>query len=134
MYYWKDDIDDVFELESQNNDESGGDVLYSQSGRYNDCNEHFWEVLSEIAELHGEDDPIGFYRISKASWLYDLLEEWYDEKEIEMDEMIRGFFDDGEFIYFVTGCNYDIYSADLLGGTADGEAQREFEKFVDARN
>lgn len=133
MYYWKEDIEDIFDLMEENNAHGDGDPFYSGSGEFCDSNEHFWEVLANISDRYGENDPIGFYRISKTSWLYDLLEEWYDEKEQDMEEMVRGFYDDGSYIFFVTGCNYDIYSADLLGGSADGEAQREFEKFADNR-
>lgn len=106
------------------------DLALRELGRHNydeedeDLNEQIQEQLSNI---------ISIYRINVSSLLYRALLEWYGSKE-KMDETIRSAVYyreyDRTYLYYVTGCGYDIISSDLLGGSADGRAVREFLKFI----
>lgn len=74
--------------------------------------------------------------ISPDSRLFELLLEWYDttDPELMMDSIRQSIFlDEYDEMFFVTGCGYDVMSADLLGGSSDGVASREFDRFVEER-
>lgn len=128
MYDWRRDIEDVYQV--MNTDDML-EISYAIAEQIvikdNICDPDDPEFEDAVAE---EADFIGLYRISKYSRLYDLLCDWYDGIDEDMEERIRGFYDDGDYIYFVTGCGYSIYSADLLAGGSDGIAEREFDTFV----
>lgn len=68
--------------------------------------------------------------ISKNSLLYSALVKWYEYKKKDMKEEIRSYVEDNDNIYYVTGCGYDTISADLLGGSADGVARKEFLQWI----
>jgi len=92
------------------------------------------EIAYCLVEQHpDEEDFINLFRISIYSALYELLEQWYEEQGKDLEDEIRGYFEYGDYVYFVTGSGYSIYSADLLGGSADGRAEREFDEFVEER-
>lgn len=123
-YNWRNDINDV----TERNDESSDELFYA--------------VAENIMENHPEDYPeatdpleivsdiIGLWEIPKDTQLYDYLLKWYGSKE-EMEKHVRDYYETSDAIYFVTGCNYSIFDADLLGGNADGETARAFDKFVE---
>ena len=133
VYFWTDDIEDARKMLDQ---EEQFDIL---------C------VIARNTLIRDGEDPddpyfddlvrdeacsvIGFYRIRTDSILYQLLCDWYAQQGRDMKECIRGYYEDyyGDYIYYITGCGcdrHDILSADLLGGSADGEAHRQFEAFV----
>lgn len=128
MYDWRRDIEDVYEvLDTDDMLEISyaiAEQIVIKDEIADPSDPDFDDIVAE------EADFIGLYRISKYSHLYDLLCDWYDEIGEDMEEKIRGFYDDGDYIYFVTGCGYSIYSADLLGGSSNGRAESEFDSFV----
>lgn len=73
---------------------------------------------------------IGLFAVPLDSALYDLLVEWYEDDEELLMERVRDAFTDDENLYFVTGAQYMLYDADLLGGDGNGETQKKFEEFV----
>lgn len=113
--------------------------------------ENSWEgyennsyVLTQVAykEMYEEDKEnddavfetleniIFIGSINKDSLLYNALVKWYEYKGKKMSEEVRSYVEDNENIYYVTGCGYDNISADLLGGSADGMAKKEFMKWI----
>ena len=115
--------------------------MYDWRTDVEDCDEvldrdEFGEVAYNLVEIHpDEEDFINLFRISTDSALYSLLQDWYEQQGLDMEYSIRGYYEDeyNGYVYFVTGSGYSIYSADLLGGSADGRAEREFDKFVEER-
>lgn len=75
-------------------------------------------------DLMGSD--LGFSSISHDSDLYDRLTGHWFSGEDEMLQQVRAAYDDGTDLYFTHGIGYDWISMDLLGGTADGQAQKAF--------
>ncbi len=119
-YNWKDDIEEVDNTEA--NDELAyefAENLIATDPDYADYDDP-WDVLSQI---------ICIWKITKRSRLYDYLLKWYGSEE-EMKKHIRSFYETSDAIYFETGIGYSIFSADLLGGTADGMAEKEFDAFI----
>ncbi len=106
--------------------EENFNLLYELASKeaYSDDEEVIEEALSNI---------ISVYRIHLDSLLYKALLEWYGGFA-NLEESVRSCTLDGNYIYFVTGCGYDIISADLLGGSADGKAKKEFIEFLNEKN
>lgn len=102
--------------------EENFNLLYELASKeaYSDSEEAIEEALSNI---------ISVYRIHLDSLLYKALLDWYGGFA-NLEDRVRSCVLDGDYIYFITGCGYDIISADLLGGSADGEAKKEFLKFL----
>lgn len=145
MYDWREDIYYVTGALSSNNSlevtrERVDDLAYAAAERIVKDN------LEDDPDYYGGCDPedvaydeyrafnesgATLWAIPTDSRLYDLLMEWHDGWW-GMSDKIRNFFTDGDNIFFVTRMGYDIMSADLLGGTADGVASREFDKFVES--
>ena len=130
-YYfdWKEDIEDLIELREYNRENGGDDPTWSESGEYIDTNEYLDGVLTQICDKYDED-PINFFRFSTMSEFYNLLEQWADSRGESMEDIVRGYWEDGHYVYFVTGSGYDLYDADLLGGTGDGLTRDAFEEFI----
>ena len=119
-YYWKDDIDEV-DAESEANDE----LFYAVAEHMQETDEYYssWDVYDIMSDI------ICLWKIEKRSRLYDYLIKWYGSEE-EMLKHVRDVYETNDAIYFVTGVGYSIFSADLLGGKADGQAERDFDAFV----
>lgn len=87
-----------------------------------------------VKEQEAEFLPGGsmtLWAVPKDTKLYNLLVEWNDGSEDALVESVSYGFEDDENLYFASGCGYDVMSQDLLGGTMDGQAHRDFDKFVD---
>ena len=111
MYDWKRDIEDCEEVLDR---------------------DEYDEIAYYLVEQHPEEeDFINLFRFSIYSALYELLEQWYEEQGEDMEYKIRGYYENDDYIYFITGSGYSLYSSDLLGGSADGRAEREFDEFVE---
>ena len=132
-YIWVDEIEDAYEVLPG---EEVAEICYEiakkevlAEGEYSEDDPEFEDVVLE------ESDYIGVYRIRTSSALYNLLCEWYEQQGRDITQEVRGYYEDyyGDYMYYVTGCGYDILSADLLGGSANGEARREFDAFVRER-
>lgn len=118
-YYWR---DDVLEVEP---DESNDDIWYAVAENIQQTDPDYkeWDVYEIMSDI------ICLWKIEKRSRLYDYLLKWYGSEE-NLLKNVRDVYDTNYAIYFVTGIGYAIMSADLLGGTADGNAEREFDQFV----
>lgn len=126
VYNWKDDVEDI-EATEENDDlwyaVAENIVDKDEYGEYKDRDrdDSIYEVMSNIINL---------FKISKRSRLYKYLLKWYGSEE-ELLKKVRDVYETNDAIYFVTGSGYSLFDADLLGGNADGETEREFNKFVD---
>ena len=61
----------------------------------------------------------------------DALSEWADLHGKTVEEMVRGYVDNGWGSFqMIHGFGYDWMSADLFGGSSDGKARTEFEKWA----
>ncbi|MBO7614972.1 MAG: hypothetical protein J6T15_04690 [Bacilli bacterium] len=118
-YFWQDDIEEVDY--SEDNDE----IWYAVAS--NMCEKEPEEYGDDPTEVMS--DIISIWKIEKRSRLYKYLLKWYGSEEKLLDN-VRDVYETDNAIYFVTGCGYSIFSADLLGGTADGNAGREFDAMV----
>ena len=118
-YNWKDDIQEVPDYEDDIWYDVAENMIASNQKEYEDYD--VWDIVSDIINL---------WKIEKRSRLYDYLLKWYGS-ETELLNNVRDVYNTRDAIYFVTGCGYSIWSADLLGGSADGRAEREFDRFVD---
>lgn len=87
------------------------------------------DTLHETACTEGAD-IIGFYRIKQHGALHVLLQRFLTRQGKEIEETVRDVvFEDG-WMYFVTGCGYDVLDRDLLGGNGDGLTRAAFDKYV----
>lgn len=138
MYNWRDDIFYVTGALSSDNELEGVDIdelvdaaaqrIVDENGAdYYDCPEY--AVQEEASEFAG-GGSMTLWAIPRLTRLYGFLVDWYDI-ESAIYENARNAFCDDDNMYFVTGMGYDIMSADLLGGTADGRATRDFDEFVE---
>ena len=120
-YYWEDDI-----LEVDPSSEATDDIWYAVAENIQQTDPDYadWDVFDIMGDI------ISIWKIEKRSRLYDCLLKWYGSEE-ELLKNVRDVLDTNDAIYFVTGCGYSIWSADLLGGTADGVAKRDFDRFVE---
>lgn len=118
-YNWEDDI---IEVEAS---EANDDIWYAVAENMQRTEPEYkdWDVFDIMSDI------ICIWKIEKRSRLYDYLLKWYGSEE-ELLKNVRDVYDTNYAIYFVTGVGYSIFSADLLGGTADGNARREFDQFV----
>lgn len=91
------------------------------------------ERIDEWATDFRRGGSATLWAIPLDSKLYDLLVEWYDGDEDKLAGSVRSHFTDDAYMFFATGMGYDVMSADLLGGTSDGVAHREFDRFVEER-
>ncbi len=120
VYNWRDDVEEVEATEEND------DIWYSvaenmcEKGENEGYGEDPYEVMSNIISL---------WKVSKRSRLYKYLLKWYGSEEKLLDN-VRDVYDTNNAIYFVTGCGYSIFDADLLGGNADGTTARKFDDFV----
>ena len=119
VYNWKDDVEDVEATEAND------DIWYAVAENMcekepDEYGEDPYEVMSNIINL---------FKVSKRSRLYKYLLKWYGSEEKLLDN-VRDVYETNDAIYFVTGCGYAIFDADLLGGNADGETERKFNDFV----
>ncbi len=121
LYNWRDDIEDIEATEE--NDDIWWAVAehMCETGNNEGYGSDPGEVMSNIINL---------FKIPKRSRLYKYLLKWYGSEEKLMDN-VRDVYETNDAIYFTTGAGYSIFDADLLGGNADGQTEREFEKFVD---
>lgn len=87
------------------------------------------DAVFEEAREFGNGGASTLWAIPLDSTLMEMLIEWYGGFA-ELSASARSSFTADSHFYFVTGMGYDIMSADLLGGTADGQAAREFDAFV----
>lgn len=102
--------------------------------------EAYWLAAERVAAEEGcdvdeaMDGIIGLWFVREDSLLHYALRKWHESRGTSLEEAVRDYveLDEPEGFLFVTGLGYSIWSADLLGGKADGEAQREFEAFLDA--
>lgn len=62
----------------------------------------------------------------------NALAEWADLHGKSVEEMVRGYVDNGWGSFqMVHGCGYAWMSSDLFGGASDGRAEKEFEKWAE---
>lgn len=80
-----------------------------------------WEEASSV---------IGLWAISFYSSTYEVLDKWYASIGKILSDEVRNYFEDGEYMYFVSGAQYDIIDADLLGGSGDGTTREAFMQFL----
>lgn len=104
-----------------------------------DVEEAYWRSAERIAAEEGCDPgealkgTICLWFVPEDSLLHYALRKWHESRGTTLEEAVRDYVevDRPAGFTFVTGFGYSIWSADLLGGKADGEAQREFEAFLD---
>lgn len=93
--------------------------------------------LDEEADKRVHDEESGIITVGRFrfdSLLAEGLAEWFGCKQYELAGYVRSCWlsCDGDYwyFYFVTGCGYDVISADLLGGRGDGVAKHKFVDFL----
>lgn len=119
VYNWKDDIEDIEATEAND------DIWYAVAE--NMCEKEPDEYGSDPYEVMS--NIINLFKVPKRSRLYKYLIKWFGSEEKLLSE-VRDVYETNDAIYFVTGCGYAIFDADLLGGNADGETERKFDQFV----
>lgn len=79
-------------------------------------------------------DSSGFiqiHRLPRSGFLYHCLNYYYStSKGCGLEEHVRDFATDDEYMYFTSGVGYAFLSSDLLGGDATGNAVQEFLNFL----
>lgn len=84
-----------------------------------------------VEDFYGDPDFIQIHRISRNGFLYHCLNYYYSaSKGCGLEEHVRDFATDDEYMYFTSGVGYAFLSADLLGGDATGKAVQEFLNFL----
>ena len=93
-------------------------------------NEYFAdEILPQIKEQEEDISDLSFWYIPFNSLLWRALVLYYGNYD-KATHSIRSAVTDEEGIYFATGGGYDIISADLLNGQADGQAKQDVLEFI----
>lgn len=93
-------------------------------------NEYFAdEILTQIKNQEEDISDLSFWYIPFHSLLWRALVLYYGNYD-KATHSIRSAVTDEEGIYFATGGGYDIISADLLNGQADGKAKQDFLEFI----
>lgn len=91
-----------------------------------ECNgnaEEFSYVLLDGMPMIAEFHQIAFK---------NALAEWADLHGKPVEEMVRGYVDNGWGSFqMIHGCGYAWMSSDLFGGSSDGRARKEFEKWAE---
>ena len=134
---WTDDVveiqDCVGEFSQDQIDElyyeAGKTIVKSNGYDYYDIEEGDDDALSEAA-WEEASNIINLWRIRTDSRLYDYLQRWYDYKGKNLEDNVRDCFYAYGCLFFVTGTGYSLFSDDLLGGSSDGRARKEFDDFV----
>lgn len=96
-----------------------------------DYSEDDWQdmVFDEASNI------IRVLRINQDGLLFQALMEWYGGTRENVLSNIRSAYDnyieDG-YLYYVTGIGYDTISNDLLGGTTDGDATKQFLEYINS--
>ena len=118
--------------------------------------EEYSEILTELGERelvascdradYSEEDwydmvfdeasnIIRVLRINQDGLLFQALMKWYGGRHEKVLSNVRSAYDnyseDG-YLYYVTGIGYDTISNDLLGGTTDGDATKQFLKYINS--
>ena len=133
-YDWKLDIDDVSDDESTEMWEvrllAGKKIALDNGPELYGFDAWDEDNLHETACMEGAD-IIGLYRIKMNGALYVLVQRFLSRQGKKLESTVRSaVFEDG-WLYFVTGCGYDILDRDLLGGSGDGLTRAAFDKYVD---
>lgn len=138
-YEWRDDIyyvmgalqsDHCIDLPNDTKDDLAylaGETIVAENGT-----DYYADPISAATEEANEFYPGGsmtLWAIPMDSYLYEMLQKWHGGHS-NMMGAVRGAFEQDNMFYFCTGCGYDVMSADLLGGTADGQAAREFDAWI----
>lgn len=137
-YNWREDILDV--ADQRNNpswaptwDDEERDALFYRAGQAaaeDNGAEYYGGAIDEDDIWDEASNVIGLYAISFESVLYELLLAWHGSRDQRISEAVRDYFEDDQFMYFVTGAQYDVFDQDLLGGNGNGETKAAFEEFV----
>lgn len=62
----------------------------------------------------------------------DALSEWADLHGKAVEEMVRGYVDNGWGSFqMIHGCGYAWMSSDVFGGSSDGKAEKEFNRWAE---
>lgn len=83
-----------------------------------------------IEDFYGDPDFIQIHRISRNGFLYHCLNYYYASKGCSLEEHVRDYAADDEYMYFTSGVGYAVIAQDLLGGDATGKAVQEFLNFL----
>lgn len=135
MYDWRHDIIDVDQSPIFSQDEKF-DIAMGCAKSIVEENGMDYYVSDDIDDVIHEEmaSIIGLYAIDTDSFLYELLVRWHDGEDNVLHKVRDAYLHDSyngrRYLCFVTGCGYSIWSNDLLGGKADGIAEREFDAFV----
>ena len=129
-YNWMDDIYDMTDLEE----------IECWGWEHDDTDEAFYAAGETIAREEGGDagtaaaDVINLWFISDRSKLSHYLDMWHELHGTDTMDIVRDYTDFRHGFLFVTGCNYDIMSHDLLGRYYDTirATKSVFSRFVDA--
>ncbi len=129
MYRWRDDIVDL----------NDGDGLVANFLSQEFADTAAWLCASRIARENDSDaqeemaNIIGLWGVSRSSKLFGLLKEWHGCDGDGLLDKVRDSVYVHGYLCFVTGCNYAIWDADLLGGSGTNEAKMRFDEFVEER-
>lgn len=134
------EIEDVHQT-SSDSFEKYYDVLYQLAKNEIDTNKEYYDSESDyheaICEEIGNLNTVN--RISQDGILYQALIKWHNRNDVNsyplnlkvLENVRSAVLYDG-YLYYVTGYGYDAISSDLLGGNADGEAKKEFLKWINS--
>lgn len=84
------------------------------------------QLVSEVKET---SNTVFYFK--KDSYLHDCLTKWFHESEQTLQEGLRAYFEDDEYIYFMTGQGYDVFDCDMLDGIGDGGCSTLFSERYD---
>ena len=112
------EVEEILDYVSEYVSEMSEEELEDNGVTREEYEQELLEGMPMIAEFH-----------QKA--FKDALEEWASLHDMEIEEMVRGYMDDGFGCFRMThGYVYDWLSDDLYGGNADGKAKNDFEKWA----
>lgn len=114
----RDDADEVIHRLAENE-------ARSEAGEEDDIN--------ELTEAEEEEDAWRVATIRRGSPIAILLEAWYDEHGLSIEDSLRSAVTTENAIYFVVGIGYNVIDRDMLGGDGSGDSVKEFEDMAAKR-
>lgn len=115
----------------EKNDEDSQNLLFEYCEHLYETNEDYRDDFESAYDLLDSFLCVEFFGNATFN---DLLKEFLLANGKTMEEAIRDYYSLEDGFLMVHGIGYSWASADLCGGTADGEAWREFQDFLRGRD
>lgn len=98
-----------------------------------------WDYCEKVCKREDYSDAESFMQNVLAIeyfpdvTFHSLLQQYFEEKGEDIEEKVRGYVKYKQGFLMTHGIGYSWESADLFGGSADGRAKPEFERWLEEK-